>query len=356
MGHAQAKPLRRSDHPPRHALTSFAIDAKLRAVARTQLGLVTYAQATAAGVDKHALARRRANGALVEIFPGVMRIDPVPTTVEQRILAAGLAIPGSIIIGPSSATIYQFPVPTSASEGPPRPVVSIARTRAVSLVGIQVIRQAQLPPSRRWMNAHLATPTATLIALPRFVGESTVERCLDHALSHRLTTVRALIHLIGTLPPAGFTGRKLLLELLSARLDGLGHRSGLEQRVARWMREAGLRGWRSNYRVDVGNGEQVEVDFAWPELKVALEVSPFFTHGSRAKQERDAQRRRLLVQAGWRIIEATDRDLVNRHAFGRTIRALDLVLDRGPESEAWVAPGATQASFSRRPRDVSGGR
>ncbi len=342
MGHARSKPA-----------ASFAIDAQLRAIARTQLGLVTYAQATNAGIGKHSLARRRAEGALVEIFPGVMRIDPVEATVEQRILAAGLAVPGSIIIGPSAAAVYQFPVPVSDNEEIHRPVLSIPRTRDVNLAGIRTVRQAVRPPSRRWMTCRLATPTATLIVLPRFVSDSTVERCLDHALSHRLTTVRALIDLIEALPPAGLTGRKLLLELLAARLDGLGHRSRLEQRVAKWLREAGLGGWRSNYLVDVGNGERVEVDFAWPELKVALEVSPFFTHGSRAKQERDAQRRRLLVAAGWRIIEATDRDLADQRAFDRTVQALLCLLRADPsprqsrESEALVAPGATQASLSR---------
>ena len=326
MGHEFSTSLLRSDQARHHRAASFAIDACLRAIARTQLGLVTFTQATDAGVGKHALARRRAEGALVEIFPGVMRMEPVQATVEQRILAAGLAVPGSVISGTSAAIVYQFPIPAYSIDVVHRPVLSIARTRAVNLNGIQTVRQATAPPSRRWMTTRLATPSATLIGLPRFVSSSTIERCLDHALSHRLTTVRALLDLIEALPSAGFTGRKVLVELLSARLDGLGHRSRLEQRVGRWLRDAGLGGWRSNHLVQVGNGERVEVDFAWPEWKVALEVSPFFTHGSRAKQERDAQRRRLLVEAGWRIIEATDTDLASPAAFHRTISALHLML------------------------------
>ena len=94
MGHEFSTSLLRSDQARHHRAASFAIDACLRAIARTQLGLVTYTQATDAGVGKHALARRRAEGALVQIFPGVMRMEPVQATVEQRILAAGLAVPG----------------------------------------------------------------------------------------------------------------------------------------------------------------------------------------------------------------------------------------------------------------------
>lgn len=176
------------------------------------------------------------------------------------------------------------------------------------------------------MTCRLATPTATLLVLPRFVGGEVVEGCLDHALSHRLTTVRALMDQLIALPSNGLPGRKLLLELLTARLDGVGHRSGLEQRVARWLRDAQLGQYQSNYRVAIGNRQTIEVDFAWPDPKVALEVSPFFTHGSRAKQERDAERRRALVTAGWRIVEATEGDVVSRRAFVRTISTLRLVL------------------------------
>ncbi len=84
MGHAITTTTQRSRPVDRRA-ASFAIDAQLRAIARSQLGLLTREQATNAGVDKHALARRRASGALVEIFPGVMRVDPVEATIEQRI-------------------------------------------------------------------------------------------------------------------------------------------------------------------------------------------------------------------------------------------------------------------------------
>lgn len=61
------------------------------------------------------------------------------------------------------------------------------------------------------------------------------------------------------------------------------------------MGDVGLRGWKRNYRVPVGDGEVIEVDFAWLPAKVGLEVSPFLAHSSRATQERDAYRRRGLV-------------------------------------------------------------
>ena len=119
----------------------------------------------------------------------------------------------------------------------------------------------------------------------------------------------------------------MLLSLASERSSGIGHRSNLEQRVSRWMRASGLTGWHRNYKVDVGAGIRIEVDFGWPDQKIALEVSPFFTHGSRATQERDAERRRLLVSAGWRIIEAVDADLLNARSFARVLAILRSLVD-----------------------------
>jgi very-short-patch-repair endonuclease len=123
-------------------------------------------------------------------------------------------------------------------------------------------------------------------------------------------------------------GRRTLLGLLDARHGNIGHRSGLEQSVAGWLDAAGLTGWRANHRVPVRGGT-LECDFVWIDDAVVLEVSPFVTHGSRATQERDAERRRLLVAAGWRVVEATDADLAGPQSFARCLDALRALVRRG---------------------------
>ncbi len=303
---------------------TLVIDARLREIGARQLGLVTGKEAMAAGIDKHAIARRRESGALVTIFPDVMRLGAVPASPSQRILAASLAIPGSIIIATSAAVVHGMPVPTSLFDE--RPMVSVARNQSARLHGIRAVHPKAPPQHRRWMTSRVASPAATVLQLPGTLDAAAVERCLDHALAHRLTTVTALLDLLARTQPGAVVGRRLLLDLVAARSSGIGHRSRLEQRVGRWLTSAGLDGWKQNYRVDVGRGRSVEVDFAWPGVKIALEVSPFFTHGSRRQQERDARRRRLLIQAGWRVIEVTDPDLVNEPAFTATVAVLRALL------------------------------
>jgi len=141
------------------------------------------------------------------------------------------------------------------------------------------------------MTGRVATPDATVVLLPRFVDAATAD---------------GVWILFGS----------------SAHQRGQG--SGADRT---WLDAAGLRGWRRNHPVPAGGGETVEVDFAWPLARVALEASPFFTHGSLVKQERDMGRRRLLVVNGWRVVEATDPDLENQRAFGSSVAASRVVLD-----------------------------
>ena len=178
----------------------------------------------------------------------------------------------------------------------------------------------QLRCSESWLTTRVTTPAATLLLLPRFLDDDIVERCLDHCLAHRLCTVTNIQLLLERLAPQAAYKRQLLLDLLADRSNGIGHRSGKEQQVGRWLNRAGLTDWTQNLKVRVDNeGAEVEVDFGWPNVNVALEVSPFFTHGSRAKQERDGHCRRLLAVVRWHIVEALDDDIASERAFANTI-------------------------------------
>lgn len=308
----------------RHAHSTFDLDARIRAIARKQLGLITVHQAECSGIDKHALARRRDAGALVTLFPQVMRLAPFDATPVQRVLAASLAVPGSIIAATSAAIVHQLPLPLAVVSN--HIALSVSKDRVVRIPGITAVRQSVAPPNSKWLGARVATPAATLLLLPRFVDEATLVRCLDHCLAHRLTTVEALLTLIDRTSPHAVHGRQALLEMLAARTGGMGHRSGKERNVARWLDKAGLTGWVPNYNVKVGRNEDIEVDFGWPTERLALEASPFFTHGSQVTQERDAYRRRKLVLHDWRVVEALDQHLANERAFANTITTLRSLL------------------------------
>jgi very-short-patch-repair endonuclease len=226
-----------------------------------------------------------------------------------------------MVAATSAAVVHGLPV----MSGMDRPIVSSPLSHSARTIGVRTLRHSFTLPSQPWYSVRIAT----LVLLPRFLDPSSVERCIDHCIANRLITADRVLRLIDELPATALTGRRYLVDLLEQRLGGVGHRSRTEQRVARWLTAAGLTGWLRNYDAPVEGGQTVEVDFAWPLAKVALEVSPFFTHGSKATQERDVERRRLLVLAGWRVIEATDPDLHSERTFGRTLATLRSLLKHG---------------------------
>lgn len=305
-----------------HVQSTFVIDAQIRHIAATQLGVITVDQARQCGVGRNALARHRASGALIAIFREAMGLAPFATTPTQRVLAASLVVPGSVIAATSAAVVHQMPVPTGRATTDDV-VLSVAASRLVRIPGITTVRQTTPLPSTQWLTTRVATPAATLLLLPRFVDEGTVERCLDHALAHRMCTVTNVRRLLERTPYQAVYKRQFLLDLLADRSNGMGHRNAKEQQVARWLTSARLMAWTRNLRVRVRNDqESIEVDFGWRSVRLALEVRPFFIHGSREKQERYAERRRLLVANDWRVVEALDHDIATERAFARTTALL----------------------------------
>jgi very-short-patch-repair endonuclease len=78
----------------------------------------------------------------------------------------------------------------------------------------------------------------------------------------------------------------------------------LEDRFRELARRAGLPQPITQYRVG-----PYRLDFAWPELRVAVETDGWATHGRRKGFEDDRARDAALLAAGWRVLRVTYRRL-----------------------------------------------
>jgi very-short-patch-repair endonuclease len=254
--------------------------------------------------------------------PGVFRLAGSEVSFSQRCLAACLAAPGSTLTGRSAAVIHDLPL----SVEPFSPEILLPHTSDFSGAGVNVYRSRNPPNATVWYSVRLASINATLISLAGLVNQPTLARCLDHAIAARLTTIPTLLEEALQRPKSRFKGRKTILDELDLRADGrVIHRSKLEQQVSGWMRRLNVDGAHPNFLAKTATGH-IEIDFAWPELRVGLEISPFFTHGSKNKQARDAERRKELAVAGWRLIEATDNDLSDFATFAKFCESLRCLL------------------------------
>jgi hypothetical protein len=275
------------------------------------------------------LAHRRAEGGEWEqMSRGVYRLlsSGRSASTEQRTIAANLAVEDSIVIGWFAARIHGLPVLQTLDGQAVSLAVTI--TRRSRLPGVRRCRG--LIPSQPWRTGRVATPVLTIVTLAALrATRHQLETVLDAALTRRLVTVARIEKLLTTSGWLRFPGRPLLVSLLVERTGGKAlFRSQTEARVKRWLKENELDGGLPNHIVETASGP-VEVDVAWPAQFIALEISPFWTHGSRKTQQRDIDRRAALVARGWRVVEADDRHLGSRRAFQPKIEALKQLLQAG---------------------------
>lgn len=186
-----------------------------------------------------------------------MRTDPVPihvTTPIPRKPHAGLQIHRSRTLAAVDRAVREHV-----------PVTSVART-ALDLAA-RVRRRSVDRLLRR-------SEELGLFDLPEF--ESVLSRNRGHRGAGALGRAIALYQ------PPRFT------------------RSGLEDRFLELLEEAGFPRPASNY-VEAG----YELDVYWPELRFAVELDVFATHGSRLSFEEDRLRTEALKLAGVEMVRIT---------------------------------------------------
>ncbi len=80
----------------------------------------------------------------------------------------------------------------------------------------------------------------------------------------------------------------------------------LEKRMSRLLKQAGLPAAVFHYAVCTPAGMFLaEVDFAYPDIKLAIEVDGFGVHGTPRAMARDFVRQNGLVPFGWRVLRFT---------------------------------------------------
>lgn len=91
-------------------------------------------------------------------------------------------------------------------------------------------------------------------------------------------------------------------------IDAVHHKRGLvaekeskiERRLDQNIIDAGLPAPRRNYFFL--DGRDFELDFAWPLVKMAVEVQGM-SHRIKGKFQRDIEKRALALLSGWRVLE-----------------------------------------------------
>lgn len=263
---------------------------------RSQDGVLTLAQARNAGLSHEAVRRRLRSGHWLRCARGVYFVNDRPFSDASRVRAAvwgygryatasGLTAAWWQGLTGFLPEIVEVTVPRN-SHGRSRP-------------GCRV-RRRDLTPSDIVVHRRVRVTVVALTVIEAVVQRRDGAKLMDTALQ-RHVDLQELWR--AHLRNKGRHGSPKARQLLMAASDGA--RSEAERLLAKLLRAAGISGWKANYPVG-----PYKIDFAFPELKIALEADGWAFHSDGEAFQHDRERQNYLILLGWQVLRFTWLDLV----------------------------------------------
>jgi hypothetical protein len=302
-------------------------DAAIAELAERQHGVVARWQLLGLGLGRGAIGRRVEMKRLHVTHRGVYAVGHRRLSRMGWWMAAVLACgPDAVLSHRSAAVLWGIleNSPASIEISAPRQLAGRAgvRVHTASLAGDERTVEAGIP---------VTTVARTLLDLAAVLQLHQLNRALERAEALRLAGPTPLVALV-----ARHRGRRGAARLRQALEQGrvlpAVTKSELERRFLTFLEKAGLPRPRTNVWLEIA-GEWIEVDCVWSEQRVIVELDSRAYHQTGAAFERDRERDRRLLAAGWRVARVTD------HAMEAGPRELQaelaaLVADVGPKLSA----------------------
>jgi hypothetical protein len=151
----------------------------------------------------------------------------------------------------------------------------------------------------------------TLFDLAGIVGRTTLDLAIGTAVRRGLTSRDDLDAIARRLGKRGRKGTTMFRDVLIPHLsDPVQTESEAEQLVLRSLTAHGLPAPIAQHVIRRADGAFVaRVDFAYPELKIAIEYDSYAHHLGTEAHDRDAARRNALLRLEWIPLTATGADL-----------------------------------------------
>jgi hypothetical protein len=260
-------------------------------LARGTNGLFTTSQAHEAGVASSRLTELVRRGAIARLARGVYRVGASIPVLHPAEVAAGLAGALSFL---SAAAWWGVDLPRT----PRRVHVTVRRNRGVrknAVKGVRIHRAVVAPSDLRVVRGVLVTsPLRTALDLARHLPLEEAVSVVDAFMRKGLLTRRDFLRAAaGSHGP----GRNRILRVAALVDPKSGSILESLTRVLLWRH--GLLPPRSQYRFEAV-GFRGYLDFAWPEIKVALECDGYEFHSGRESFHKDRRRWSALNRSDWR--------------------------------------------------------
>jgi hypothetical protein len=297
------------------------VDHVVIALASRQHGLATRRQILDAGGSDQLIAQRCAMGWWRRVERGVYRIGAAPPTWEAKVLATCMASGG--IASHRTAGVL-----LGVDGFRPGPVeISVCRPKRFRRPGVRVHQSTDLDLATIRTCRGIPTTDAArlLVDIGAVLPLDRVEAVADDLLLRGLTTWPSALEALLRHARRGRDGVGKLRALLDERYGEESiPLSRWSRIVVRILTDAGLPEPELEHRIYDGARFVAQVDAAWPEPMVVLELDSKKHHLNARSFERDAARRNELEILGWRVLNLTWSAMIDRP--GEICRQVDRAL------------------------------
>lgn len=285
---------------------------RLQALAAKQYSAFSAAQAAVCEVSEDALFRATRRGRVIRLHTSVFAFAGSPETWERSVMAACLA-GGEEAVASHRAAARIWGLTDDSDD---TVEITVPRGQLPRLRRVVLHRSGDLDPRHTTVRRRLpvTNPLRTIVDLGAVLSPAEVEDALDAGLRWpSLFSVAAVEATLKQLAGKGRSGAGVLRRVLEEREFGnVVSDSELEKRMSKLLRRAGLPSAVFHYIVRTPAGLFLaEVDFAYPEIKLAIEVDGFDAHGTPRAMAKDFVRQNGLVPHQWHVLRFTWRQVTD---------------------------------------------
>lgn len=258
-------------------------------------------EAAVRGMTPSRLRRAEQRGELVRLRPKVWALAALPSSREQTIRSATLALPGAAAAHGSAAYLHGwFEAP------PPIPQIWVPATSRARLPLADVSRFARVDPALDVVEVsgiRTLSAAATLCLIGATVGDDVMERCLDAFL--RNNSARWLDETIDRLFTPKAPGPRDLVRVLADPKRVAGVTDSWMERVMAGIVAGGRLPMPVLQHEVVADTRRFRLDLAFPELRLGVEAHSRTFHFGPGKEDADNVRDLALSAEGWHVLYVT---------------------------------------------------
>jgi hypothetical protein len=268
---------------------------RLAEVAGRQYGVVSVRQLRALGYSHASVERAAVAGSLHRLHHGVYSVGHTVLSLHAHCLAGVLACDSEALLSHYSAAWLWGLLPTQ-----PIPVHVTTSVRRKPRLPLRVHHSQTLTDADRAFEDRIPVTSVprTALDLAPWIRPESLDRLLQRAEELKLFDLPEFDSVLAR--NRGHHGASRLRRAIAIYAPPPFTRSGLERRFLELLAKGGIATPTTNYNV-----AGFELDVYWPDLRFAVELDVFETHGSHRSFEDDRLRDEDLKLAGAELTRVT---------------------------------------------------